>query len=243
MEISDLQSSALNHENATCETCGNAFMSASMTLLGAVIRTRHCEPCIAKHDADMRAAQETAKAEPIDRWAKLCPREYRLTTEGGETDLERLQRDCPKLPEILAWRYGPTGLLLRGTTGRCKTRSLWRVLRRCHDEHRDIIALTAGQFGREYADAGGNHTLNDWFRRLATVDVLMIDEVGNAAWTDGAEATFFDLVENRGVNGKPLLTATNHDGDTLETKLRDEVRAKPLIRRLRSYCTSINLNP
>lgn len=228
-----------------CETCKRQFMAIVVTGVGGKkLWSRHCDLCVAAdHQKTLEAylATQPPTAEP--KWALLCPREYRLTSESdGVTDMARLRRECPKLDEVLRWKFRPRGLLLRGATGRCKTRALWRLLRAEFDQGRPIIAMTAGEFGRQYATAGGEHRTEEWFRLLSVVPVFFIDEIGHAGWTDGAEATFFDLLEKRGVEGRPILAATNHNRVTLVEKLRDGVRAEPLIRRLGTYCEAISLD-
>jgi len=215
------------------------FVASVIELWGTRIYARHCEPCVEAHRLSCQPKQEIRDLRE-DLWASLCPREYRLITESeGGTELAKLLSGCPGAEKALAWRYGQRGLLMGGPTGTGKTRSAWRLLRRCFDEGRTVKAMTAGEFGRSYADAGGSHTLNDWFSNLATVNVLFIDEIGNAAWTDGAEAVFFDLLEKRGVEGRPMITASNHKSESLASKLRDQTRAAPMIRRLKTYCEFI----
>lgn len=233
---------ATHFETRACETCGRDFPGLVIEILGKRIYARHCRLCVAEHDL-----KRTPKSPEIDRveagWVQLCPREYRLTTElAGGTDFARLKRECPDCSGVMLWRYNPRGLILGGKTGTGKTRSAWRLLRRSYDEGRKFIAMTAGEFGRAYADAGGNHTLLEWFGSLASVDLLFLDEIGNAAWTDGAEATFFDLLEKRGIEGRPIITTSNHDSASLAKKLKDEVRAAPMIRRLQTYCDFVNMN-
>jgi DNA replication protein DnaC len=210
---------------ATCLECGAKFTPRRMLLFDRVIIPSLCEPCADKRDANMVT------------WLTICPYEFRTTKEGGNTRLEKMDAACPSWRGILDWKFSPKGLLVRGVSGRCKTRAMWRLLRRLFDERRKIIALSSAQFDRQCRDAGGNFTLSAWFDRLATADVLFIDDLGKGSWTQNTEAQFFDLIDQRTREGRPILATTNDSGDSLAARLSED-RGEPLIRRLRDYCTS-----
>jgi DNA-directed RNA polymerase subunit beta' len=92
----------------------------------------------------------------MERWAALCPREFRTITEGGQTDVDRLTREFPKLSQVIAHDLSAgQGLIVRGKSGHGKTRSVWRLLRRAFDAGKTIRALTSGDFDRQARDAGG----------------------------------------------------------------------------------------
>lgn len=174
----------------------------------------------------------------VVEWARLCPLEFRLAgvlEGGGQTELVKMTESSPGWQKILEWTFGRRGLLIRGQTGRCKTRATWRLLRRQFNERRSIIALTSAQFDRQCRDAGGTFTLSEWFDRLAAVDVLFLDDLGKAKWTEGTEAQMFDLIDERTREGRPILATTNDSGESLAARLSTD-RREPLIRRLRDYC-------
>jgi hypothetical protein len=235
---------ALERETRSCETCGASFEAAILASLGARIAARHCPACVERRALRLEREQQqrTVRARPPgpeERWAALCPPEFRTLTEGGRTDPARLARECPALPRILAWRGGERGLLLCGPTGRSKTRAVWRLLRRLFDSGQAFEAHTAGEFGRSYADAAGAYRATAWFDRLTTVDALFLDDLGKAAWSEAVRAVFFDVVDKRTRTGRALLVTTNDDGETLASRFPDPHLSDPLIRRLREYCEVI----
>jgi DNA replication protein DnaC len=126
--------------------------------------------------------------------------------------------------------------MLRGSTGTGKTRAMWRLLRRLFDEGRSIEALTAGEFGRSYADAAGQYRASAWFERLAAVDVLFVDDLGKGCWSEAVRAVFFDLIDKRTRFGRPVLITTNDTGPELSERMRDVNLGDPLVRRLREFC-------
>lgn len=231
---------APERELRDCETCRAPFRAIVVHCLGARIVGRHCTRCVDLHKADQakRAASFEPKPAPTadDRWTRICPKEFRTLAEGGRTDMERLTATCPEFYRITGWRYSERGLMLRGTTGLCKTRAMWRLLRRLFDEGHTLEVLTAGELGRSYADAAGRYEGNAWFDRMSTVAVLCVDDLGKGSWSEAVRAVFFDLVDKRTRNGLPLLVTTNDDGGQISEKMRELNLGDPLVRRLREYC-------
>ena len=236
----------LPKEAATCEHCGDAFDAAYVEhpfRPGEILtKQRACPKCYAAH---LEAQQ--AKSAPLDeelarlrreaKWAELCPSLYRLESEGGLTDLDRLLRAQPAIEKVPARPYGAKGLLIRGKSDVGKTRIMWRLLRKHFDSGRGVIAYTSGSFERASRDAAGNFTLTEWFNRLCAVDCLFFDDLGKVSWSKTTTATFFDLVEHRTSNLKPLFITTNLAGDTLLTVLQvDKDLGAPLLQRLREHC-------
>jgi DNA replication protein DnaC len=233
---------------AVCPICRTPFQARSMEALG--IRKTVCDPCvIARRDADARDASEArlraaaAKTGP-GAWDATCPRAYRTIDEGGLTDPADLHRAQPLAARIAAHPFGPRGLILRGDSGTCKTRSMWRLLRRWFLEGRSIAALSSGEFERQAREAAGNHTLKTWFDRLAQCDALFIDDLGKSKWSDTTLPLFFDLIDHRIADTLPVLITTNYDRENLARKLAIEKdMAAPLLRRLAENCEAILLKP
>src|SRR5436309_2116016 len=126
---------------AICRRCGFKWQTVPIVLpfLSGPILPGLCQTCDRELEAVRKAqiekeneARRFARLEAREKaWAKLCPQEYRLTTEtDGKTEIARLELLVPKLKEILAWQYGSRGLIIRSrASGRGKTRSAWRLLR------------------------------------------------------------------------------------------------------------------
>ena len=234
-------------ETAACRTCGRDFDAAvcmSPFSPGSVLaRQLHCDRCVAaerERQAQGRAAAAREKAERDleEAWARICPTAYRSRLEGGQTDVARIEA-LPWWPEISAHPIGPMGLILRGPTGAGKTRCMFRLLRAYHVQtpRPRIVAMTAGEFDRGARDAGGDFTLSKWFDRLAGADALFLDDVGKGKWTASTAGQFWELVDARTKDGKPLFITTNLSGRTLvdHLGLGPDI-GEPLLRRLRESC-------
>jgi hypothetical protein len=194
--------------------------------------------------AKEREAREQARREAREKaWMKLCPQEYRLTTEtGGKTEIARLELVVPKLKEILAWEFGSRGLIIRSRrSGRGKTRSVWRLLRKQWLNERTIAYYTAGMFQRKTQDSAHTFQLEAWFNQLAAIDIIFLDDLGKGNWTENTEAFWFDLIEVRTSHGRPVIVTTNYKGEELEDKSRSDT-TEFTVRRLRDYCDVITLD-
>jgi DNA replication protein DnaC len=234
-----------------CRRCQSPFWAAKFEVLGARLTTNICQRCSDAFELQKKAAAETRQLQTVLRnakareeaWIKWCPKEFRLAAEGGGlTVLSRLEVEQPMFQDLMAWD-AKKGIIIRGSTGRCKTRSVWRLVRRLFDEGQHVVVLTAGQFDRQCRDAAGTFTLTAWFDRLARADVLVLDDLGNGAWTDSTGANWLDLVDERTRNGRPIIVTTQHTGDSLmesgSDQSRKQLRAEAMIRRLRDYCQTV----
>src|SRR5438270_5161311 len=85
-----------------CRKCGHKWLAAAMILplVNRPFVPTVCQKCgeEMQREAEARARAEQVHREQLRRdkrdahWEKLCPREYRLTTEAdGKTELARLE--------------------------------------------------------------------------------------------------------------------------------------------------------
>lgn len=236
-----------------CRKCGHKWLAAAMILplINRPFVPTICQKCSEElqREAEARVRAEQAHRERLQRekrdslWEKLCPIQYRLTTEsGGKTVLARLELECKQLPAILAWKFSERGLVIRSrASGLCKTRAAWRLMRKQWNEGRKIAAFSAGAFQRHAQDEAGKFTLTTWFKNIAAADILFLDDLGKGYWTENTEAVWFDLLESRTSEGRPVIVTTNYSGEELINGSRSDATAYA-VRRLRDYCDTITLD-
>ncbi len=191
----------------------------------------------ARDSENWAAAAATERREQRERrWQYLCPPLYR------ETDPARLPQG--PLADVLAWRYGPQGLLLIGPTGTGKTRAAYLLLRRLldEDETRRIIAYDGLAFGHEAARRFREGTGETWVTGVATADVIFFDDFGKMTLTERVEAELFGVIEYRTAHHLPILATSNMTGADLAAKASKD-RGEPLVRRLREFCRVVVFNP
>lgn len=244
----------MHRSPATCESCGVSFMAAVVfspfDSTKELFKQRRCNLCIETHNKCAANEAEYARQSILKRqtdveWGNLCPIEFRTISEGGQTDADRLGMENSQLGKITSHPLGERGLIIRGGTGAGKTRAMYRLFRAYFDKspRPRLIAITSGQFDRQARDAAGTFTLSQWFDRLAKTDALFIDDIGKGKWTPATSSQFWELVDDRTRNRKPIFLTTNLNGETLVASLGlDRDIAEPLLRRIRENCDVIVMN-
>lgn len=172
------------------------------------------------------------------QWKYLCPAEYQNCDPAKLPLPERLK-------QVLAWEFGPRGLLLHGPTSQGKTRCAWALLRQEFVDHQhQVVAATGYDFSIHipalYAQ-GADH-VERWVDNCCRAEICFLDDPFKAKATERTEDVLFAIVDQRLAHQRPLIITANDTGETLAGRLSAD-RGLPLVRRLRDACTSVAFNP
>ena len=232
-----------------CPACLKEFQAAVMRSPfnpGKVLfQARYCDPCIIskrahEHQREWDEQQAERQRARREAWEALCPMEFRTTEEGGRTDVGRLLGEFPILQQVIQHDLPSQGLIVRGKSGHGKTRAVWRLLRRSFVDGKRIRAMASGEFDRQARDAGGKFTLTEFVDRLIEADVLFLDDLGKAPWTPATVGIWFDVLDGRYREGRPIVVTTNLDGAALCKQLRiGPDIGEPMLRRMRETTRQI----
>lgn len=197
------------------------------------------------------ACAEIIEAESQTKISAEVREERRAKYEAAIPPLFR-ENDTSLFPGIWAtikdWQPGNDGkgLILVGDTGTCKTRMVAQIAKRLI--MRDGIncrLLRASNFAKivraQYSKASENEARRE-MRELETVRVLILDDIGKQATTEGIEEAVFELVEERITNKRPMIVTANATGKELEAMMSSD-RGRPLVRRLREFCEPHAVKP
>lgn len=188
---------------------------------------RDVEMSAVNHRRDIYIARSRIPAKYLDaRWST-----YSASTAA--------QRKVAKIGSAYAERFGHferpgASLLLMGAIGTGKT-LLASLIAKQVMERVPALYMTVTDMHRwvraSYAK-GSLLTEADVMEQLATMPLLIIDEIGASRGSDAEKQLMFDVIDSRYANQKPMILATNLDPDELREELGER-----MMDRLREVCT------
>lgn len=215
---------------ATCGKCRETFDYEPHELHGReLFAPKFCPPCveIISKETDAEARYQR-KAKLTEAWESLCPMEYR------ECDPARISATYARL--IREWTPGPRGIGLVGTSGICKTRTVFAIMRRHHMAGLRCEAISAAKFSKLAVDqfSNDNSRRGESLAKLEscqTARILILDDLEKARFSDRYEMELYNLLEHRTSEHLPILWTANTIGDDLAAMFTPE-RQEPIMRRL-----------
>jgi DNA replication protein DnaC len=210
------------------------------------------QPVTAERQAELeRHAQEQCREMlrgPRRESVRLFFGEDIMDTDWNHPDL---QANRDNIERVLAWQYGPRGLLIAGrATGTGKSRALAALTLRVFAEELVETSLWHSQelfaaitqrmsFGRDNA--------REFIEGLGRMPLVVIEDFGQeatAAMQEGQlQQWFFRMLDLRSAASLPCLITTNHTAESLAEKQRSELAVDPLIRRLLKVAEPVRFRP
>lgn len=135
--------------------------------------------------------------------------------EALTDDQQRVLRRCESYANEFA-RYRDLGacLLLCGRPGTGKNHLATAISRKVLADGFTVLRIKASQ----YLDAYWAKSFDEreaWLRGIASVDLLILDEIGRSSQAKAAQDAFFRLLDSRYESQLPNLLATNLNRDEL----------------------------
>jgi hypothetical protein len=151
-------------------------------------------PVIYRDPADLRLLNRVAIT-----GEKINPLEYKLTNPA-------------KLPDVTAYNIALTaavdssgGMILWGPTGAGKSRTLYTVARIAAMNGEKVEIVSPAEIKRAATKADAWDTLRE---RLLSADVIVIDDLSHARFSEAYAAALLELVESATSNDWPRLLVT-----------------------------------
>ncbi len=216
-----------------CSDCGTEFVAYDIDWMGRqVFHQQRCESCTEAAQRDYDAAEKVAHIEQQQMaFAAVCPPLYR------ETNLSQLHSKFRQVAQT--WRYGSRGLGLVGSSGMGKTRIAYWLLRQMLTSGHSIQATNATTFARlcvdQFADdrihrSSAVTTIYSYY----SVDVWLLDDLGQHRMTDRVEAELYAVLERRTTQRLPTIWTSNAMGEDLAAMFSDK-RSEAIMRRLTDF--------
>jgi DNA replication protein DnaC len=204
-----------------------------------------CPSCDEKDQAERRAhldAQQAALREKA-RQNRIQAIRGEIPPHYLETDLEHATMKRARIQEILAWEFGPKGILAHGQTGGGKSRACYKLVERLAAEGRNVLIFPPAEFGRAVARSYREKREDLFVDTCQAADLVFFDDLGKEKITARVQEHLFALIEWRIAYRKPTMITTNFVGDALVKRFEDVETAIPLVERFRNHFQVVHVLP
>lgn len=176
--------------------------------------------------------------------ASVIPPKYRgvsfdrpPVTEIPELPVRRVRDYCRKLD---AHMEAGRGLWFFGDPGTGKTTLAMLVSKTALEAGHSVAIYSLPKLltriRRTYDERPGEQSYAELFDRLATVDLLHIDDLGAENRTEWVLEQLYSLINERYESSRSLMVTTNHDPEELEKQLGDRI-----VSRLVEMCDVVHM--
>jgi len=189
---------------------------------------RYCDPCV-KILLDGRAVTEKQIRE--EKFAKIIPVEFnswdlRYGNAALLAAVDKLYPSPDTEPSLLPRGNFASrrGMIIHGTTGTCKTRVCWQIVKRmlCHST--DMTWFWCDSYDLATKAVPSEAYWADW---------LFIDDLGNEPMSSKYESALLRLVRERCNWHRPIILTTQLTGAGFKSRFFEGAAAAAIERRLR----------
>jgi DNA replication protein DnaC len=175
----------------------------------------------------------------IAAWDEQTPAEFREPLQ-----IDRLPTNPQIIQAALSWRPSQTpthSLLLAGPSRSGKTRILYALARSLVANNISVTLIPMDRFAlwARLHSSEGSKSEADWITHLATVNVLILDDLGKGRLTPTAEDALFASIRERHAHRRPTLISTQENRSTLASKFHDQASAVAIIERILETSTQL----
>jgi DNA replication protein DnaC len=171
----------------------------------------------------------------MDQWKRQAGELY------AETDSEKLPNKLAS-SKVLAHTFkGGKGLLVIGTPGTGKTRSVWALLKGYMLNGWTVWSPSGIQFANlasKYTGAEYIGGYEDWMTSACKLNVVFIDDAFKSKMTESFERVLWDLLERRSHVRRPVIITANGSGKDLKERMTpagQSDRADAIFRRITEF--------
>ncbi len=168
-----------------------------------------------------------------ERFETFNPEYYSKTEKDkhGITPYENMRiiyGTCLRFAKRFSKEY--KNLLIMGKTGLGKTFLCNSIARKVLDEGFTVIYISAGRLFKTLQDEQFNRNEEEetetFYDDILTVDLLIIDDLGTEFSTTLVNAQFFNIINERMSNKRPLVISTNLTPDRIKEQYSDRVLSR-----------------
>lgn len=243
-ERSSSRSTTARREPPVCPHCGQTLIARFGSLDGEQVLMGY-KPCTcdgAVEERKEREAAERAAEEQREERDRLA----RYTKAG--IGLRYVDAESEKAKGLLDMVKGGMWAYIIGPVGSGKTHLACAMARLAIDEGLNVQVVDSpsmlGSIKASYGEASAD-TEDDAVRRLASRDILVIDDLGKEAPTEWTLSMLFRVVDGRYRNLRPTVVTTQFRRSDLAARLArrgDRETAQAIVSRLSEACVTVVMN-
>jgi len=218
----------------TCPECFGNFMHNEY--LARVFPNTHCDDCC-----------ETL-------WEKKIQEDLTFTLPGQidetikatipplytNTDPERLPYKARQ--DVMAWegKRGGPGLWMVGDTRTGKTRTLCLLLTQLMEQGNEVMAFFHGAFTDDLIDVlRSSRSFKGWKAKVTNAPILALDDLFAQKLTERAEATTFEILDQRIAWNRPTIITTQVTAKEAKTRVQCPKRCEAFFARVKEFFTLV----
>lgn len=230
----DMKATGIEIKPAMCPSHG-PFDSRSLVLLGHMMGWSKCPDCITaereKQDEERRMRDETERQSRLENRLKQAGIPLRFRSRSFENFVcdTKQMADCLRIAEEFALEFSErkeegSTVVFSGKPGTGKSHLaiavcmaiMARGYTAMYCNALDAIRMVRSTWGR-----GSERRDSDVMNDLASVDLLVLDEVGAQYGTEGEQVIMFDIINRRYQDQMPMILLTNQGKDGFRQYLGD----------------------
>lgn len=199
-----------------------------------------CDDCMelvrAHYDPSRKPDEDNVTMTP--EWDKKCPQRHKEVAIGA---VKPAGIDWAAFEKVAAWKAEERrGIICTGAPGTGKTSAFWALAKALEEAGTAPVVLGSLELGRVLSEAARDIREVGW---LHGCKVLMIDDLGKERATPAAAALFWEVLDRRLSNGKPLICTTNFAGAEFADRFGEKHLGDAIRRRLSELCRRVHFNP
>lgn len=228
----------LGTEQHLCEEHGE-FTSTGTRYMGKRVVWTRCKACVDAEASEERklaalVAAEQKRAGLEEMLSQTCmPRRFIGKTFDGYVAESAAQMRALELCRAFADRFDNVlrrgqSLILSGGVGTGKSHLAGAIMQAILPKHVGVYVtmLDLIRMLRETWRPGASHSESEVLSRLASVPLLVVDEVGLQYDTDGERTLFTDIMDRRYRNLMPVILLTNLTPPEFKATVGDRVHSR-----------------
>jgi DNA replication protein DnaC len=181
-------------------------------------------------------AIEQRQAIAAEKWHNDCPPLYKKLKPAQRQEFPKI--DWDSYAKAMKWNpKGDKGLVMAGESGAGKSTTLWHLMLRLTRESHKWEVYSGGRLSKAYFSDMNGGSIERLTDKLASIEILALDDFGKGIITDGLGAMLFDVINRRTEQGMPIVMTTRFTSRELPARFKDDqTKGQDIARRLNDYC-------